>query len=226
MVDEEKNSTKSLYLTDQDGADALRSDVWQPPAAKLVLASASFGVLPRSGDGDGIGKIEYESSAGRWWNGIRGGDCCRCCGAVSRREWLAHWSNQMTRDWRTGGFGVANDMPHVLADVVRRTCRHGVVAVLRLPVLVSQHLLRPAGSAETPAGAAGHLVALEVAGGALPLLMVDLDERKNRARSDCTDATQRRRLTATTTTSSSTTSTTSSTAAPARGSDGGGDRDC
>jgi hypothetical protein len=84
MVAEEKSVRKSLYLTDQDGADVLRSDVWQqdvdPPvaAAKLVLASASFGALPMSSDGDGIGKIEYESNVGRWWNGIRGGDCCRC----------------------------------------------------------------------------------------------------------------------------------------------------
>jgi hypothetical protein len=86
MVAEEKSVRKSLYLTDQDGADVLRSDVQCGSrtstaccsAAKLVLASASFGALPMSSDGDGIGKIEYESNVGRWWNGIRGGDCCRC----------------------------------------------------------------------------------------------------------------------------------------------------
>jgi hypothetical protein len=75
------NSSPALFLTltCSDRTCGSRTSTACCSAAKLVLASASFGALPMSSDGDGIGKIEYESSAGRWWwNGIRGGDCCRC----------------------------------------------------------------------------------------------------------------------------------------------------
>jgi hypothetical protein len=63
---------------------------------------------------------------------------------------------------------------HVLADVVRSTFPHGVVVVLRRPA--------PSGNcSEASANAlrahTADCVELEVAGGAVPLLMVDLDER-------------------------------------------------
>jgi hypothetical protein len=97
---------------------------------------------------------------------------------------------QMTRDWRTGGFGVANDLP--LACSLTFFVGHaGTASLLCCGCPCTSLGICCEGRCPALSGDARGM-ALEVAGGALPLLMVDLDERENRVRSDCTDATQRR----------------------------------
>jgi hypothetical protein len=95
---------------------------------------------------------------------------------------------QMTRDWRTGGFGVANDLP--LACSLTFFVGHaGTASLLCCGCPCTSRGICCEGRCPALSGDARGM-ALEVAGGALPLLMVDLDEKENRVKLE-----SRRRLT-------------------------------